>query len=143
MRISDWSSDVCSSDLTQAARQHKRALEQLGNLSGRRKEPCGDQYGGKASPEDRDQRQVVAQRLAQDKCQGKDQRRAPDHGIPRGEDARRPDATPPALAQPDIGARRAEDRQSAGKGKSGEVRVDIGVRRIIKQKNEKLTQYNL
>src|SRR3546814_4439520 len=48
MRISDWSSDVCSSDLVVAAPQVFRqvAVEQAGDVDGHRVEVAGDEGGG-------------------------------------------------------------------------------------------------
>src|SRR3546814_18430054 len=91
MRISDWSSDVCSSDL------HRP--------------------GAPVDPEDR---AVVQKRLV--------------HGQPRDLTAGEADhQVPPHPAE---GSQRGlGDRKSVVKGKSVSVRVDLGCRRMIKQKN--------
>src|SRR3546814_12223423 len=93
MRISDWSSDVCSSDL-------------LWSRAG----PAGDAARPPPLP-------PVAPRAAQLRSAGDD---------PRLGEQRRLVVEGPA-----------RDRKSVEKGKSVSVRVDLGGRRIIRNKNKK------
>src|SRR3546814_17113394 len=102
MRISDWSSDVCSSDLAVA--------------QGR---------GGRSEPRGAGDEAPAAAAAAGGDARG----RSAAHGAgPAG--ARRLRAREPA------GAAR-QDRKSVVWGKSVSVRVDLGGRRIIKQKKKK------
>src|SRR3546814_17244582 len=101
MRISDWSSDVCSSDLAPgagdpAALQAPRAHHYQGFAGAARSRSAG--AVGRAAAGQR-------------------------------------------FGQPDHAGRRAEtDRKSVVSGKSVSVRVDIGGRRIIKKKTNRLSQ---
>src|SRR3546814_11376758 len=122
MRISDWSSDVCSSDLAVGQRVMPMALPQpLLRLVAR-----GDRLvrGARA--------RLTPDRVAYF-CH-------PDWTI---DPEKRPD---PALWQPeaptseglDATARwyRAQDRKSVVEGKSVTIRVEFGGRRIVKKKNK-------
>src|SRR3546814_12362888 len=121
MRISDWSSDVCSSDLPARPRRP----------DDRRRRPGG---GARRLPP------------ALERQRGGRHRRQRSRG--RASDARRPQALPlrahrvrrPASGGParvaaggsKVGAERA-DRKSVVEGKSVSVRVDLGGRRILKK----------
>src|SRR3546814_6154180 len=67
MRFSDWSSEVCSSDLALADRRAHRILaERLGNQEGRLDAAAGQQAFGKGGDEDRrhrGERQYVLHRV--------------------------------------------------------------------------------
>src|SRR3546814_13827792 len=93
MRISDWSSDVCSSDL----------------------QPAGD------AAQLRDDAALLLQ---------------PRGGGGAGRE-RRPQPAGGRRAHRRHCHARRQDRKSVVKGKSESVRVDLGVRRIIKTKNTK------
>src|SRR3546814_12364895 len=104
MRISDWSSDVCSSDLG-------------GRAIGARGRGCGRTQHPRAV---RTCRRVVTSVALQGGGRAARQclrvgRRAPAVGF-------------------------GEDRKSVVEGKSGSVRVDLGGRRCIKQKNKNITR---
>src|SRR3546814_15988702 len=110
MRISDWSSDVCSSDLTRGKwagidprvlRGHGQCDENREPIEGRRFDQAFPRRG--VQPADPDQ-----------PCRHLPLRRQ----IGRG----------------DADARSGQDRKRVGKGKSVSVRVDLGGRRIIKKK---------
>src|SRR3546814_12852712 len=98
MRISDWSSDVCSSDLV---------AQRIG----------AEQRGVGFGAEDIDERAGVE--------------RVDMLGIERQAGAREP------VGDPRVGDAQApdRDRESVVYGKSVSVRVDLGGRRIIKNKN--------
>src|SRR3546814_19092780 len=112
MRISDWSSDVCSSDLN------------LNPVKGRLGVPYGKgschtaEVGGYVVeghvPAD-DVKRLLAQKL--------DAKGLVLPGMPLGS---------PGMEMPG-----GQDRKSVVSGKSGSVRVDLGVRRFIKKKNIK------
>src|SRR3546814_19238027 len=112
MRISDWSSDVCSSDLHsragRAVRRRPRRAHLLcrGAVAGRpgRKQP-GRSWQVLRSPESAD-----------------------PEGFARN------------LVRPQSPRRSAADRKSVVSGKSVSVRVDLGGRRIIKKKKTKTPQ---
>src|SRR3546814_19448464 len=107
MRISDWSSDVCSSDLRgpKARKVHR---------------------GRKAIP---DRRATRVRRVPRDR------RATPARKVPRVRRATPGRKAPKARRA--IPARQApKDRQSVVKGTSVSVRVDLGGRRIITQKNK-------
>src|SRR3546814_13397689 len=114
MRISDWSSDVCSSDLdggeatmrrTSKSDPHRRLLRALLEMAGPETEPIGSSSRSWASVTF-----TGAQHEFELFLMGKD---AHDR------------------------ANKLADRKSVVKGKSVEVRVDLGVRRIIKKKKNK------
>src|SRR3546814_12384324 len=110
MRISDWSSDVCSSDLPDGRQRRWRALFPLGPVArllgryGRKQQRCP------ARPRDRrlaDGRRGTAWRT----CRARHRRGRQQDGSGR-------------------------DRKSVVWGKSVSVRVNLGGRRIIKKKKE-------
>src|SRR3546814_18019319 len=117
MRISDWSSDVCSSDLlvrrlaipADAARQrHKRfARARLGGQV----DDAAAEFAGKI-------------------------RRIAFLNEGRIDDVGRKDVERDAALQR-LGAGQRRDRKSVVSGKSGSVRVDLGGRRTIKKKKNK------
>src|SRR3546814_17234521 len=108
MRISDWSSDVCSSDLTLRAREYRgchthRFRRSAKNQHRCRTRACG-KYGARPfsvcpAPPTRDAAPNVASRRRYDQAS-------------------------------------ASDRKSVVWGKSVSVRVDLGGRRIIKKKKQ-------
>src|SRR3546814_16074717 len=108
MRISDWSSDVCSSDLLHPDRKCGEAVLQV--LAKGPAVPWVQQYRG--------ERVIDASALLF---------AAVDHILEPIEclqDSHCRAASP------------IEDRKSVVKGKSGSVRVDLGGRRIIKKKRK-------
>src|SRR3546814_16090871 len=111
MRISDWSSDVCSSDLApQAVPPHPRPSPGSDGAARPRRDRCGQgrRRQGKGAGED-------GSRSA---GRGGCGRRCERQGV--GEDG---------------------DRKSVGQGKSVSVRVDLGGRRFItKKKTNKTTK---
>src|SRR3546814_11567368 len=117
MRISDWSSDVCSSDLGQRPAH-------LGLWRGAQHPARGDRQGRDISRRGR-----AAIWLFRDRARGqfRAQARFPA-GVGRGggggAEAGRP-------------VQERADRKSVGEGKSVYVRVDLGGRRIIKKKKKK------
>src|SRR3546814_16208829 len=102
MRISDWSSDVCSSDLGDV-REFAAAGRGL--------------------------RPHLPSRLPLLGAQG----------YAGGQDAAAPRGAAQGACRPPAGGRRA-DRKSVVSGKGVSVRVDLGGRRIIKQKNKVQTR---
>src|SRR3546814_11858959 len=113
MRISDWSSDVCSSDLPQPARLW--ALSATGQLL----RLC-------ACPQER----------TADAAQKESQPRAPVQNAYPGLGGRHIARAAPRARHLGRG------RKSVGEGKSVSVRVDLGGRRIIKQKIKNITNKN-
>src|SRR3546814_20632514 len=111
MRISDWSSDVCSSDLLTAS---ARAFDQLG-LS-------GNAVYDLVSQGVYDVGTTVMDYVAGD--------------VPRVEGADIPAIADPAKMREMIEAYRPE-RTSVVWGKRVAVRVDLGGRQIIKKKNDR------
>src|SRR3546814_18939033 len=110
MRISDWSSDVCSSDLVEAdAGEDRLAVAAGADQRAERRGADVDHRGGFGAGQDRAQRQ-----------------RQFDPPQPR------------ARRQADRG--RGPDRKSGGSGKSVAVRVDLGGRRVIKKKKKQNKQ---
>src|SRR3546814_11114555 len=108
MRISDWSSDVCSSDLREADRLSGGAEDRLEG------HPAQNRGGRRAGrPRQR--------RRGREGLQDHPQER---QGLRQG---RRHRGRPGA----------AEDRTSGVEGKSVEVRVDMGGSRSLKKKKEK------
>src|SRR3546814_11733211 len=109
MRISDWSSDVCSSDLARILEKMKKTAE--------------DYLGEK-----------VTEAVITVPAHFNDSQRqaTKDAGKIAGLDVKRiiNEPTAAALAY----GMDKEDRKSGGEGKSVSVRVDIGGRRIIKNK---------
>src|SRR3546814_12075971 len=113
MRISDWSSDVCSSDLlthpeedqgVDKPKEHRRA-------------------------EDRFPRVAVAEGRKEITERAKDQ-----HGIGNVAEPGAKPVAPGAVETNEVAE--TGDRKSAEKGKSVSVRVDLGGRRIITNKNK-------
>src|SRR3546814_15017499 len=121
MRISDWSSDVCSSDLADerrcATRLHSRARRSA-EPARRMARPGGQRALGQFLPE---HRRDARSRL----CPPAPRRRHRLSDRGGGADPRRPRRGPAAA------------RKSAVSGKRGSVRVDLGGRRIIKKKKNK------
>src|SRR3546814_18465493 len=117
MRISDWSSDVCSSDLAifNGYACHgcylRTKLRRARMIPDR---PLFSQTPGRRQPAPATARPDPHVPSAAADCAGAVRGRS------------RP--SPPARA-------RKTDRKSVGEGKSVPVRVDLGVRRIIKKKN--------
>src|SRR3546814_15571265 len=135
MRISDWSSDVCSSDLLYGVRPQRppaRARSPFAVDDLRRRQRC---------------------RLLR---HARGQRRRRDRGLSRAHRQGDADAQmglrllaePPAVRDAGAVARRDAriqeapnpDRKSGVSGKSVSVRVDLGGRRIITKKQLKTTQ---
>src|SRR3546814_17269238 len=114
MRISDWSSDVCSSDLVQrvlAAEDHRRALEQAELVLARQL----------AEGDDRARERNGADKSADEQFQA----------IAHGQRC---------AGRRDAEGVRFGERTSVVKGKSVSVRLDRGGRRIIKKKKKKQTR---
>src|SRR3546814_19660747 len=110
MRISDWSSDVCSSDLQDAIGRQAGAKDRVGDegLAALHDEEADEHGGAEEDPHHHGGR-----------LQGGDRRFL--HGGP---------GQPPMQTGD-------EDRQRVVEGKSVSVRVDTGGRRIIKKNNKK------
>src|SRR3546814_20088700 len=110
MRISDWSSDVCSSDLRAARCDGGGRSGDAGRLCRRRR------------TRPRRPRRALAGGAAR--------------GAPRGQRRARARLSGRAGTGGGMGreCRGARDRKSAVEGKSVSVRVDLGGRRIIKKK---------
>src|SRR3546814_3975208 len=107
MRISDWSSDVCSSDLSQTGRTHPPAARLCRRRNHARRSRAGAVNGGGRAQERPGCRwHVVGQ----------------DHACQR------------ALER--NGRARRADRKGGVSGKSVSVRVDLGGRRINKKKKK-------
>src|SRR3546814_18763714 len=112
MRISDWSSDVCSSDLFERLLQRqengRKRLPGSGTLAARpavrARTPVGQ--GAGTAREARLDVRASQRRLARSRADRQDAQRSPD-------------------------------RKSVVQGKSVAVRVDLGGRRIIKKKTRK------
>src|SRR3546814_11853872 len=114
MRISDWSSDVCSSDLARPAWRRRIRRDRA-----RRRSAGGVEAGARP-----------VQRIYYARA-GRGPGRI-DFRLRRNRD--------PFLALYQRGgadAGRGQDRKSVGEGKSGSVRVDLGGRRTIKKKKTK------
>src|SRR3546814_20895503 len=109
MRISDWSSDVCSSDLPQP----QAPLHHVHPPAGGRTEALDERQA-------RDERRAAALREGLHHLYAHRLHRAVDPG---GEGGPRAGGLP--------------DRKSVVSGKSVSVRVDLGDRRIIKKKKIK------
>src|SRR3546814_20309890 len=110
MRISDWSSDVCSSDLGVEARQI--------TLPGTREPPRREYFlRGTAQTELAAAPQTARRPRITSPVSGSVYALDPDIPI----DRQRP----------------AVDRKSVGEGKRGYVRVDLGVRRVLTKNNTK------
>src|SRR3546814_12792512 len=117
MRISDWSSDVCSSDLSALSRKGRPGKAGQGRACGLddlahalRSRHDGGDGAGNLPRKERHRLQVAG---------GGPQRRVGAEAIER-----------PAVFAGDLLA----DRQSVAAGKRVSVRVDLGGRRIIKKK---------
>src|SRR3546814_14365865 len=119
MRISDWSSDVCSSDLHTAAVQHRHRCDAVDDgAPGRRIETVRIMPTTRAETASIITRGSGRQVVERD-APGRDRRRR-----------RHLDIDPQGLA---VGA----DRKSVVQGKRVSVRVDLGGRRIITKKKHK------
>src|SRR3546814_15481899 len=120
MRISDWSSDVCSSDLMSRVEADRVIVDRMNND---RASP-GDLRGGRTAAE-RIGKQIGAK--AEPLEVGSD-------GQPSDQQQRH--LVRHALSQLCVGQRRAllQDRKSVVSGKSVSVRVDLGGSRIINKK---------
>src|SRR3546814_17237411 len=110
MRISDWSSDVCSSDLVRA-----------GGLRG-----AVERYA------------KALDAIRQTRAQGIDPMPHQREALDRARDAL--DAIRPQGSTDLNSAFRNEDRKSVVEGTSVSVRVDLGGRRIIKKKKNQQPQ---
>src|SRR3546814_21109717 len=106
MRISDWSSDVCSSDLLHDGAIGETALRQMRGTGAHVRQPA---------PDLRIDRGSCGRRVGQ------------------GEGGKIRDR-PADLQQ--LARKAKQDRKSVVQGKSGSERVDIGGRRIIKKKTK-------
>src|SRR3546814_14757451 len=120
MRISDWSSDVCSSDLGRLEATRDRPSPPARALMPDPRRPCA--ISQQSSPRLRSGgrarlRGVMSMAQFQILC-------------PHSEAEWRP------ITIEFIFAPNGEDRKSVGKGKSVSVRVDLGGRRIIKKKKK-------
>src|SRR3546814_11918458 len=111
MRISDWSSDVCSSDLRRSRGEGEANDEECGA------EPRGDASGIRGRLALR-----VGQPGAADPRAGRNDRPLPE------------DVRSLLGAGADRGMGMRPDRKSGVDGKSGSVRVDLGGRRILNKK---------
>src|SRR3546814_13117206 len=114
MRISDWSSDVCSSDL-RLGRLRRRRPAQRGGGEGR---AAGGGAAGHLSVHPR------AGRLPEAHPESAGQLELPDRA---GGGQPRPGA--PLAARPG-------ERKSGGQGKGGPVAEDMGWRRLLKKKKK-------
>src|SRR3546814_13959611 len=118
MRISDWSSDVCSSDLIRGSHASMDMTKQgFGNRHGAG--TCADRPGA---------RSCVAVLRAQGAAGGRG-------SVARAAHHRQRDASD-ALSRVSWQGRTARDRKSVVEGKSVSVRVDLGGRRFIKKKKK-------
>src|SRR3546814_17499167 len=117
MRISDWSSDVCSSDLTRGGPGGSRLFPaHPGDLRPPRGSPHPRRGDVRHGPDRH------AARLRTGGCDGRSDRgrQGPGRRLPAD--------------------RRGPDRKSVVEGKSVSVRVDLGGRRSIKKKTTKTTE---
>src|SRR3546814_15365369 len=114
MRISDWSSDVCSSDLPGTGGRPSTVLRQLH----RRLETAAHERHRRAQPDQRSQRHLEAELQGFDDDRQPDGRKHPDPG--QGHPA----------------ATVLHKRKSDVEGTSVSVGVDLGGRRIIKKKKK-------
>src|SRR3546814_16515096 len=115
MRISDWSSDVCSSDL--ALDRRARKLDRRDARRARRSFQGARRYGRRSDSNRRARHQMGRQ-----------------IGRGRGRRMARDSRKNPRRRHIDL--RNPEDRNSVVKGKSVSVRVDLGGRRFIKKKKK-------
>src|SRR3546814_18296353 len=118
MRISDWSSDVCSSDLDVAVGAHRRRGGQF-----RKRARAAEQQDRRDRQQDqpRDDREPPV-----DRYQPRRRRDRPRPGTERGRQRDQPAETPPLLV--------GEDRKSGVWGKRVSVRVSLGGGRVLKKK---------
>src|SRR3546814_14881209 len=127
MRISDWSSDVCSSDLDQPPRPRPRSAADRHHLGphGRRGQPRDPGQAGT------DEAAAGLSLLVRRRLQGHEGIcRLCGGGAAAGGDLH--------LSDPCLAVRQL-DRKSVVEGKSVSVRVDLGCRRIIKKKKKECT----
>src|SRR3546814_21145256 len=120
MRISDVSSDVCSSDLD----ARRIGEDQRGEGGGGRND--GERHGGG---------NVTARRAVEREMGGKTSIR-PDRGPGKKRGCRHRRQHSEAYRERDGNLHIGLDRKSVVEGKRVSVRVDLGCRRIIKQKNK-------
>src|SRR3546814_18566696 len=113
MRISDWSSDVCSSDLRQHDAKHRLQLRRAADRCSLFKLGIEPVHG-------------MAQ---QGISVGNKEQRHDGNRAPVADDVQ--------LRQPGTAQ---QDRKSVVEGKGVSVRVDLGGRRIIKKKKKKTTK---
>src|SRR3546814_19353097 len=127
MRISDWSSDVCSSDLLRHRRSVKRALAgaaSAANSSSRK--PIQQDRPGKCS--------LASVAAAHWRAVAPSQHNTSNSNCLQatGESVMRPELTGSSLG-------RVQDRKSVVEGTRESVSVDVGGRRIIKKKKKYTT----
>src|SRR3546814_16372022 len=135
MRISDWSSDVCSSDL----RREPRPIERLADI-----------YVAEAG----DQPLIEQCRLQRCRLAGEERRQdgAGERRCARGADGFQPEAGQAWMhiqsgtreqvheaEPPRLDIAHAPDRKSVVEGKSVSVRLELGGRRIINKQKKKKT----
>src|SRR3546814_12480857 len=114
MRISDWSSDVCSSDLGVAIRRGRQQAARRGAKELSRTRAAALHPGG---------------RIERSQAQGAAPAGRAHAQALRGERRHGRDRTEGSVRQSD-----RSDRKSVAEGKSVSVSVDLGGRRIIKKK---------
>src|SRR3546814_11886613 len=137
MRISDWSSDVCSSDLDVMVRRYRFAGEPVHDLR-RRQEQQQDHRSG--LEQDRERQAGVHRGEGPldgrvEKLPGPLQQVEPyGDGPEEGEGGQGIDG---GGTRGGRGSPRQQDRKSVVEGKSMTVRVDLGGRRLIKKKTNK------
>src|SRR3546814_20068554 len=133
MRISDWSSDVCSSDLNDTVArlsgdEFTLVLEDISDLATveRKAQIIIDSFT--ASLDIDDQRDVIISPSIGISLY-------PDHGLVPTDLLKCADT---AMYQAKASGRNTLDRKSVVEGRSVSVRLDHGCRRIIKKKNKKI-----
>src|SRR3546814_13471492 len=114
MRFSDWSSDVCSSDLPVPTRRPRGRPEEMNVQAREFPHPAGESRRDDPGP-------------------------PAVRGPGGGDDGGGVAGIPPAVSL-DPAERRREDRKSLVEGKRVSVRVDLGCRRYINKK--KITEPN-
>src|SRR3546814_18873803 len=151
MRISDWSSDVCSSDLFDQPGRRRRADEGEGDRPERERpqeqghpgvDPRIREKGGPGDQSRCGHRQWRERRCARPGRRGSPLTEMTCRHEPQGirtwptTMSRRPSMCP-SRPKKHRCSRNALDRKSVVSGTSVSVRVDIGGRRIIKKKKKK------
>src|SRR3546814_18445557 len=132
MRISDWSSDVCSSDL-EGGRREARADHDADRIIGSQPRRQDDRQNDENDGAEAEEPERVGQQQAKGDLEGAGQPRLGDgcglgrrhhsFSLMRGSSAALP--------------RSAKDRRSVGRGKSEEESGARGGRRVIKKKKNK------